>query len=233
MVDKLKQDLRSKDPKIRREATKKRMKFLQGIDKTQSMRTKGKLIPASKERGSLHGKPSLTREQLLQRAKVKRDQRKKKRFALGGEAGESVGRATVVKSQRDARRKLLDDSINRVYKKVSEAKKIGKIKPKKKPKNPNRIKPKKKPKKPQESIVTIRPPKKKKNFVFFNNKTGKFRLGETAREGEKKFVLDGSPVKAKNKRDLMNQRFDNAFAGTKFKKQSKGPAGKVMKKKKR
>ena len=46
------------------------------------------------------------------------------------------------------RRKLLDDSINRVYKKVSEAKKIGKIKPKKKPKNPNRIKPKKKPKKP-------------------------------------------------------------------------------------
>ena len=71
-----------------------------------------------------------------------------KRMALGGEAGESVGRATVVKSQRDARRKLLDDSINRVYKKVSEAKKIGKIKPKKKPKNPNRIKPKKKPKKP-------------------------------------------------------------------------------------
>ena len=148
MVDRLKQDLRSKDPKIRREATKKRMKFLQGIDKTQSMRTKGKLIPASKERGSLHGKPSLTREQLLQRAKVKRDQRKKKRFALGGEAGESVGRATVVKSQRDARRKLLDDSINRVYKKVSEAKKIGKIRPKKKPKDPNRIKPKKKPKKP-------------------------------------------------------------------------------------
>ena len=29
----------------------------------------------------------------------------------------------------------------------------------------------------------------------------------------------------------MNQRFDNAFSGTKFKKQSKGPAGKVMKKK--
>ena len=71
-----------------------------------------------------------------------------KKFALGGQAGESVGKATVVKSQRDARRKLLDDSINRVYKKVSEAKKIGKIKPKKKPKNPNRIKPKKKPKKP-------------------------------------------------------------------------------------
>ena len=68
--------------------------------------------------------------------------------AMGGEAAESVGRATVVKSQRDARRKLLDDSINRVYKKVSEAKKIGKIKPKKKPKNPNRIKPKTKPKKP-------------------------------------------------------------------------------------
>lgn len=77
-----------------------------------------------------------------------------KRFALGGQAGESVGKATVVKSQRDARRKLLDDSINRVYKKVSEAKKIGKIRPKKKPKPPlkkkmrDKIKPKKKPKKP-------------------------------------------------------------------------------------
>jgi len=59
-------------------------------------------------------------------------------------------------------------------------------------------------------------------------------MGETAKEGEKKYVLDGSPVKAKNKRDLMNQRFDNAFAGTKFKKQSKGPdihPDKVMKKK--
>ena len=77
-----------------------------------------------------------------------------KRFALGGQAGESVGKATVVKSQRDARRKGLDDSINRVYKKVSEAKKIGKIRPKKKPKPPlkkkmrDKIKPKKKPKKP-------------------------------------------------------------------------------------
>jgi hypothetical protein len=77
-----------------------------------------------------------------------------KRFALGGQAGESVGKATVVKSQRDAQRKLLDDSINRVYKKVSEAKKIGKIRPKKKPKPPlkkkirDKIKPKKKPKKP-------------------------------------------------------------------------------------
>jgi len=82
--------------------------------------------------------------------KVKKDQIKQrlKRMALGGEAAESVGKATVERSQRAAKRKLLDDSINRVYKKVSEAKKIGKIKPKKKPKNPNRIKPKKKPKKP-------------------------------------------------------------------------------------
>ncbi len=69
-------------------------------------------------------------------------------YAMGGEAGESVGRATVERSQRDARRKLLDDSINRVYSKVAESKRIGKIKPKKKPKNPNRIKPKTKPKKP-------------------------------------------------------------------------------------
>src|SRR6056300_756567 len=82
--------------------------------------------------------------------------------------------------------------------------------------------------------MPIRPPKKRSKFVFFNNKTGKFRMGETAKEGEKKYVLDGSPVKAKNKRDLMNQRFDNAFAGTKLKKQSKGPdihPDKVMKKK--
>jgi len=92
-----------------------------------------------------------TGARLTEKTKMDRIKKRKKRvhkLAMGGEAAESVGRATVVKSQRDARRKLLDDSINRVYKKVSEAKKIGKIKPKKKPKNPNRIKPKTKPKKP-------------------------------------------------------------------------------------
>jgi|TARA_R100001463_G_scaffold71040_1_gene124815 hypothetical protein len=71
-----------------------------------------------------------------------------KKLAMGGEAAESVGRATVVKSQRDARRKEVDEMLDRVYSKVAESKKIGKIVPKKKPKNPNRIKPKTKPKKP-------------------------------------------------------------------------------------
>ena len=58
--------------------------------------------------------------------------------AMGGEAAESVGRATVERSQRKIRRKEVDDMLDRVYGKG--------IKPKKKPKDPNRIKPKKKPK---------------------------------------------------------------------------------------
>ena len=58
--------------------------------------------------------------------------------AMGGEAAESVGRATVEKSQREIQRKRVDDMLDRVYGKG--------IKPKKKPKDPNRIKPKKKPK---------------------------------------------------------------------------------------
>ena len=70
---------------------------------------------------------------------------KTKKYKLGGEAATSVGRATVVKSQRDARRKEVDEMLDRVYSKVAESKKIGKIKPKKKPKDPNRIKLKKKP----------------------------------------------------------------------------------------
>jgi hypothetical protein len=102
------------------------------------------------------GGKKVRRDQTPGPQKVRRDKIKKRlrRMALGGEAGESVGRATVRKSQIDARRKLLDDSINRVYKKVSEAKQIGKIRPKKKPKPPlkkkirDKIKPKKKPKKP-------------------------------------------------------------------------------------
>tara|TARA_R100000781_G_scaffold91233_1_gene56482 strand:+ start:368 stop:751 length:384 start_codon:yes stop_codon:yes gene_type:complete len=73
---------------------------------------------------------------------------KTKKYKLGGEAATSVGRATVRKSQIEARRKQVDDSINRVYSKVAGSKKIGKIKPKEKAKESNRIKPKKKPKKP-------------------------------------------------------------------------------------
>ena len=57
--------------------------------------------------------------------------------AMGGEAAESVGRATVEKRQRAIRRQAVDDMLDRVYG-------TG-IKPKKKPKDPNRIKPKKKP----------------------------------------------------------------------------------------
>lgn len=152
MVDTVKRDMRSKDPKIRREATKKRMKFLQATDKTQSMRTRGKLIPASKERSSSGGKPKLTKEQLLQQAQgkrptggpslnpsVRRDKRKLKKFALGGEAAESVGKATVEKRQREIRRKAVDDMLDRVYRKKPT------IKPKKKPKDLKRIVPKKKP----------------------------------------------------------------------------------------
>ena len=66
-------------------------------------------------------------------------------YAMGGEAATSVGKATVVKSQRDARRKEVDEMLDRVYSKVAESKKIGKIKPKKKPKDPYKIKLKKKP----------------------------------------------------------------------------------------
>ena len=157
MVDTVKRDMRSKDPKIRREATKKRMKFLQATDKTQSMRTRGKLIPASKERSSSGGKPKLTKEQLLQQAQgkrptggpslnpsVRRDKRKLKKFALGGEAAESVGRATVERSQRKILRKRVDDMLDRVYGTAKGKPKIQKIK--KKPKDPKRIVPKKKPK---------------------------------------------------------------------------------------
>ena len=61
-------------------------------------------------------------------------------YAMGGEAAESVGKATVEKRQRAIRRQAVDDMLDRVYGKKST------IKPKKKPKDPNRIKPKKKPK---------------------------------------------------------------------------------------
>ena len=94
--------------------------------------------------------------------------------AMGGEAAESVGRATVVKSQRDARRKEVDEMLDRVYSKVSEAKGIGKIVPKKKPKNPNIIKPK----------------PKKKSFVIYNSKTKKFRTGSNPGNNEKIVKID-------------------------------------------
>ena len=69
----------------------------------------------------------------------RREQLKRaRRFALGGEAAESVGRATVERSQQKIRRKEVDDMLDRVYGKG--------IKPKKKPKKPGDIKPKKKPK---------------------------------------------------------------------------------------
>ena len=68
-------------------------------------------------------------------AGIKRNKPVKK--AMGGEAAESVGRATVERSQRAIRRQAVDDMLDRVYG-------TG-IKPKKKPKDPNRIKPKKKP----------------------------------------------------------------------------------------
>ena len=65
-----------------------------------------------------------------------------KKFNLGGEAATSVGRATVVKSQREEQRKRMDEMLKRVYGTGIRPK------PKPKPKNPNRIKLKPKPKKP-------------------------------------------------------------------------------------
>ena len=68
-----------------------------------------------------------------------------RKFNLGGEAATSVGRGTVVKSQREAQRKKLDDMMKRLYGPTS------KPKPKPKPKKPlkkvlgDKIRPKKKP----------------------------------------------------------------------------------------
>ena len=67
--------------------------------------------------------------------------------AMGGEAAESVRKATIRQDENKKRRKAVDDSINRVYSKVAENKRLPR--PKKKPKNPNRIKPKKKPINPE------------------------------------------------------------------------------------
>jgi len=93
------------------------------------------------------GRPKLTKSQMLLQAQEKdlkggqsftgEKKKRPKKFNLGGEAATSVGRATVRKSQTEARRKQVDEMLDRVYG-------TG-IKPKKKPKNPNRIVPKKKP----------------------------------------------------------------------------------------
>jgi hypothetical protein len=101
-------------------------------------------------KGEKRGKPVYTKQQqMLMKMGVRPGSKKfgevkmqpapktMKKYALGGEAAESVGRATVERSQRKIRRKAVDDMLDRVYG-------TG-IKPKKKPKNPNRIKPKKKP----------------------------------------------------------------------------------------
>ena len=53
-------------------------------------------------------------------------------YAMGGEAAESVGRATIERSQRKIKRKRVDDMLDRVYG-------TG-IKPKKKPKKPTKVK---------------------------------------------------------------------------------------------
>ena len=65
-------------------------------------------------------------------------------YAMGGEAAESVGKATVERSQRKIRRKEVDDMLDRLYGTATGKPKIQKIK--KKPKDPKRIVPKKKPK---------------------------------------------------------------------------------------
>jgi hypothetical protein len=69
-----------------------------------------------------------------------------RKFNLGGEAATSVGRGTVVKSQREAKRKKLDDMMKRLY-------------------GPsNKPKPKPKPKKPLKKVLgdKIKPRLKKK-----------------------------------------------------------------------
>ncbi len=69
-----------------------------------------------------------------------------RKFNLGGEAATSVGRGTVVKSQNEARRKRIDDMMNRLY-------------------GPsNKPKPKPKPKKPLKKVLgdKIKPRLKKK-----------------------------------------------------------------------
>jgi len=86
------------------------------------------------------GRPKLTKSQMLLQAQGKdlkggqlftgEKKKRPKKFNLGGEAATSVGRGTVVKSQREAQRKKLDDMMNRLYEPSN------KPKPKPKPKKP-------------------------------------------------------------------------------------------------
>ena len=106
------------------------------------------------------GRPKLTKSQMLLQAQGKdlkggqlftgEKKKRPKKFNLGGEAATSVGRATVVKSQREAQRKKLEDMMKRLYGKG--------------PFDPPQIKPKlkKKPKKPLKKVLgdRIRPKKK-------------------------------------------------------------------------
>tara|TARA_R100001163_G_C4993328_1_gene145105 strand:- start:3 stop:581 length:579 start_codon:yes stop_codon:yes gene_type:complete len=108
---------------------------------------------------SLKGKPrpALTKSQMLLQAQGKdlkggqifTSEKKKKpkgKFNLGGEAATSVGRATVERSQRKARRQKVDEMLNRLY-------------------GPsNKPKPKPKPKKPLKKVLgdKIKPRLKKK-----------------------------------------------------------------------
>jgi len=97
---------------------------------------------------------------------------KSKKYKLGGEAATSVGRATVERSQRKARRKEVDDMLGRLYYNMENPQ--IKPKPKKKPKNPNKIEPK----------------PKKKSFVIYNSKTKKFRTGSNPGKNEKRAKID-------------------------------------------
>ena len=92
--------------------------------------------------------------------------------AMGGEAAESVRKATIRQDENKRRRKAVDESINRVYSKVAENKRLPRLK--KKPKNPNRIKPE----------------PKKKSSVIYNSKTKKFRTGSNPGNNEKIIKID-------------------------------------------
>ena len=168
-----------------------------------------------------------------------------RKFNLGGEAATSVGRATVRKSQTEARRKRVDDMLNRLYGPSN------KPKPKPKPKKPlkkvlgDKIKPrlKKKPLKKrlkggQESIMIMRLPKKKsKSPPRIGKKLQDYIDRNPLRRSMITKVLkiarSRKPTGVINIDDFNNVKATGVLAGTGFNKktQSKGPAGKVMKKK--
>ena len=145
MVNTVERDMRSKDPKIRRAAMLKKMKFLEATDKMRKKRKGKPDSPAKKPGIAVPGGPFDPKKKKAPvpggpyKPSKGPKYMKPMRKALGGEAATSVGRATVRKSQTAARRKQVDDMLERLY--------GNKIKPKlkKKPKNPNRIVPKKKP----------------------------------------------------------------------------------------